>query len=267
MSTKIYTGFKFKSSNIFEIFAELKSIREKAKVIMEESLSELIAVRSTTLLDRYCYFKEKFKKPPSPVVDTWLELVERIKRVKQTNLRDPEVDFDFEVCVIPHGTEFLGIYFTEQKILSELLTTNPLFQDYAYWDNTDPDPNVTEEEWGVREATWEAALSNRAIKFSSLTYSIIDSALDLPNPDAKQVLTKVPTLKKRLNTLVKDLMFQDFVRSKNITLDSSNVANTYREFDEWLQTEAGARSKELREEGISKHLVLNVTTEDLLGEG
>jgi hypothetical protein len=267
MSTKIYTGFKFKTNNFFEIFNELKAIRAQCIPLLEGRMNKLMAERSVTLLDRYCYYKEKFPKPTAPIVDTWLEIMERVKKVKQTSQRDPEVDFSFQICIIPYNNEFFGIYYTEQKDFKVVLESSKLFQDFSYWDNSDPLDSVSDEEWAVRGTTWDNIFKEEGIpQFISTSYDVIDMVNDMPHPTAEKVLENIPSMKVRLKSLVTDLLFQDRVRCKQIQLTSENAFKEYREYLDWSKTEDGIKAFEMWEENVTKHLILSVTVKDLVGE-
>jgi len=267
MSTKLLNGFKFKSNDIFEVYKNLSSLRTKCAEISKEKSLEYQAVRSTTLLDRFCFYREKFEKPPTPLVDCYLELIERIKKVKEKGHRDPEIDFDFEVVVLPHSGSLYGLYFTEQKEFKNLLTSADFLEDFSYWDHTDKDEKVSEKDWqhranvwdGIFQDTWTPAEVGFSIHLSDVS-AICNTA------NIKDVLSKVPSVTVRLKDLVTDLLFEERVKTSAIELNSSNVIKEYGEYKTWLDSEEGQRVFEDRQELHAKHLIICVEEGHLLGD-
>lgn len=268
MSTKIYNGFKFKSTDIFEIFNELKRIRQECLPIYEHDCNQYVATRSVTLLDRYCYYKEKFGEKPAPIVDAYLEFVDRVKKVKSSSQRDPLADYEFGISIFPFNGEFYGMHFTEQKSFLKILQGSPLFIEYHYQNQTDPPEEISDEDWQLRKEIWENGIfkENTVPSNVSFTYSVVDSVHDIPAPDSLKVLSLIPPIKLRVSDLVTDLLFQDRVRTQKLEINSGNFVAEFRKYNEWLKTEEGNRAKDDWQEHIVKHLVLNVTINDLTGD-
>lgn len=136
MSTKIYNGFKIQFDNFVhlnEIFKEYR--KEMQEFVVEEYRKRVIRI-ATNLYDR-----REFKDSP---------FYDAIDKLKSSDLFDYELSF---VIIPTSNTSALGIYFTGWDwgpiLPNKFWFDKPFVQEYGYWDNTDPLPGLSEEDWNV----------------------------------------------------------------------------------------------------------------------
>lgn len=138
MSTKIYTGFKFRGT-IHELLDTIETFRP------------WIAARAQEQLGR-------FLVPGQVKMTDWLDMRRQMKR---TGERNPLVDTDFQICVFPRLKGWIGIVYTEHDAWFREWLSLPKVSEYWYWDNSDAPKGMPARAWRQRRHDWERALLNK----------------------------------------------------------------------------------------------------------
>lgn len=222
MSTKIFTGFRFKQRNIREIHQDLVYLGKVVRQRTQGQINLLIHRCAVSVFDHRSVKKvAPFDAHPegSPMSSARWWFMKSVREIRRTNLRDPLVDFDFEVVVFPLRTKFLGTYYCEQEDLVDLLSSQDWFEPYYYFDNADRPEEVTKKEWDQRRRDWDKALAygdvpanvGFCLKLSDPLYHCSVTRFDrslLPRLDARRKSLKLTdgvskedlkSLKKRLS--------------------------------------------------------------------
>jgi hypothetical protein len=66
------------------------------------------------------------------------------------------------IIAIPHSGEVYGLFFGGAREMQKLFSELPEVEGYSYWNNVDPDEDVSPEEWSRRGDIWEVLLGDRA---------------------------------------------------------------------------------------------------------
>lgn len=129
LSTKIYHGFRFETTNLHEVLRVVRSFRP------------FIIREGEKLMDKFTLG-----------YDQWLKLRNelRINRVRAAG-----IDTDFSLTFFPADGFLAGMAFTEHERWWEEWLKQPLVREWSYWNNTDPDEDVSETEWKERAKFWE----------------------------------------------------------------------------------------------------------------
>lgn len=218
MSTKVYEGFiladKWNDGKIetFEKFCnEIKLI--VAKIYNKE----------------YCLANKKY------------QMIYDLSKLfgKQTNIKDP-----YQVCreftLIPD----IAFFFFEGKVYGEIFNDNygirktliekEYIKDFAYWDNTDPDEEVSEEEWEERERVWDS-IDHWQVSIQWQDYLMRSGFyLDQEEINAlkeKKKAIKETTLKKWLQTELHDQIALDTMYKNDIKKTPDNILMTHTEVE------------------------------------
>ena len=72
-------------------------------------------------------------------------------------------DFSVSMSILPIHNKILMLPYAENDAFYKVLTENEYFEEYGYWNNTDPDENVSEEDWAERKRDWDEALEGIGI--------------------------------------------------------------------------------------------------------
>ena len=161
MSTKLYNGIKFKSNNIKEVLDQLISVKETAKKIAIDSISDRelsLFIATNKLLDKDCFTitRELIEAVDSNSYNKW-SFVPRLR---------------FSVVVYPTAEgDIYGYYFdADKKEYNDLI--EPFYTDFHYQNQTDPPTDVTEEEWDFRREKWDELVDYK-FKDTGLTYELV----------------------------------------------------------------------------------------------
>ena len=152
MSTKIYTGFRFKTKDWNAIHRMLMRYRQQLEPLVKDKIVDMYARLSTKALDCRACNIDLIKNDKKSAYTWALDTIEsRIKETRKTGLRDPLIDFDCEIALLPLSNGVvLGIIYTEQQEFINLWMRKKNVEEYAYWNNTDPPDHITEKEWQQR---------------------------------------------------------------------------------------------------------------------
>lgn len=132
MSMKVYTGWKIDTGDMQEVYRLIREIRPWARTYTEKMMDDFIALHD---------------------YNAWQE---RAAKVRHTSQRDPEVDTQFQLCVYPRPGFIFGSVFCEMNSpFYEKWRELPGVKDFSYWNNTDRDEDVSEEEWDERKRWWD----------------------------------------------------------------------------------------------------------------
>lgn len=163
MSTRINNGFRFRNADIFAIHGLVSRWRETIKPLHRNASARLLASLAADVIDRLA--------TGSPVIGLEVgteacalgaaldEALGRTRKIRSTGRRDPTVDFEFSISILPAGTQVLGIIHTEVDAWRDLWFEQTEVEEFGYWDNTDRPDHVTEEAWAERGELWGRALS------------------------------------------------------------------------------------------------------------
>lgn len=153
MSTKIYDGFRFKQVTFEEIDRDIQAWRERIKTLTVETSAKIIAERVVEEIDAATSNGKELEPRilGRALVDIW----DRQREIKKTGRRDPRVDLDFNLVILPDDGKFYGIFYTEQSDWSDEFRSLPWFEEFGYWNNTDKPDELTDEQWMYRREVWE----------------------------------------------------------------------------------------------------------------
>jgi hypothetical protein len=207
--------------------------------------------------------------PTSPYGAAWVRFTERMKEIERTRRRDPEVDFECTIRVMPTPHGVLGIYDTERTALEDLILAHPQIEAYGYWDNTDPDENVSEADWATRETAWEwviehwggtgsvAELGTRVTLSDRLT-----ATLAVPTPD--EVAAQMPTVAHRTRRLAQTRALEEAVADSGASVTAHTAMGLYRDALKGPKTPEGQERLASHEAWVKERLVPAITTAHIL---
>ena len=161
MSTKLYNGIKFKSNNIKEVLDQLISVKETAKQIAIDSISDEdlgLFIGANNLLDKNHW----------DIARDLMEAIDCNNYGKWKFL--PRLRFSVVVYPTAEG-DIYGYYFdADKKEYNDLI--EPFYTDFHYQNSSDRPSDITEEEWDFRREKWDELLKDK-FKDTGLTYDIV----------------------------------------------------------------------------------------------
>jgi len=200
MSTKIYTGFKLPMPMDADALAFLQNCRKQLlpvvmKKVQTSEVDLLLAAACRAKIEgkdfetvmnemvpawnprvRKAIIKEFSESPIS-----WAREVARLRTQASESpvLPGPERSQIFNLKsglhLLPYKGEAYGIAWGPDDITSAFLAL-PGIMDYAYWNNTDPPENISDEEWDARGKIWDIIIPG--ICADGFLFKLFDSDMD-----------------------------------------------------------------------------------------
>ena len=79
-----------------------------------------------------------------------------LKNSAKRTLSDVDIFYDVQIMRGPEDNTIVFKVFSECRDYTEALETRDWCRDFSYWDNADPDENISEEEWEQRKHYWDS---------------------------------------------------------------------------------------------------------------
>ena len=87
-------------------------------------------------------------------IDALYQRMSELKNCARRTLAPADIFYDVTIMRGPDTNTVVFKVFSENHAYTEALNTQDWCRDFSYWDNTDRDENVTEEEWERRAQYW-----------------------------------------------------------------------------------------------------------------
>jgi hypothetical protein len=167
-----------------------------------------------------------------------------MKELERSRRHDPEVDFEVSVRVFQTPYGVLGIYDTDRPTLRQILLNHPAIEEYGYWNNTDPEEDVSEAEWAMRGTAWTwviaqggntgsvAEVGTRVLLSDRLT-----ATLAAPTPE--EIAAQMPTPGDRARRFAYARAVEEIVEAADGSVNARTVFGLYAEALASLKTPAG----------------------------
>lgn len=219
MSTKIHYGFQLRARDLRQVLDELAEVQNKAAAILVQREATFLAVTAASRLDRMALFGlAGYSKPwalneYSALSSASDELHERQGKIRLTRRRDPDVDFEvvFRLWLSRDTGTFIGYVMAESASdFRQLLMEAGLADEYAYWNNTDPEDGVTEEEWEHRGKVWDNVIKGKSGPWFDIRVEEPFGGWGVSD----DILAALPTLEQRINLHANAIAFNGWAQAK-----------------------------------------------------
>lgn len=207
MSVKIYNGYAYSTNDIGVAIAHFHSLRPLIADIGHTIIAKTCAKIATSRMDAAVMKGEGCK---SPLSAARLEIIERQISVQTTQRRDPDVDLEVSVTLIPTDELILVMIWAEHDNMVEVLRKG-LFP-LPYWDNTDRPDNLSEEEWAKNGEIWMKALSHDRYHRPGNCGVTVSFLPHLSGPSDELIMKHIPTLKERVRSVLLPEVCESLVR-------------------------------------------------------
>lgn len=149
MSTKLYTGIKFKSNKLSTVIRQLNGLKEEAKKNVMETFQK--KEKSWNFVHLLLLYEKELEKG-TRIEDSW-----DFERILHKELRQPYNDFDFEfgVTIFERKNKLYGIYYDQTHKNYNMLFDRDIAVDYHYQNQTDKPEDISNRDWDFREEVWE----------------------------------------------------------------------------------------------------------------
>lgn len=160
MSTKIYNGCQFNTTDLTLIFKRLKGLQKEAEAIQVRHITKILSGWAVRKLDAITV---GLAPPLDQSTRSFFgslksEMSTEMHKSKHSTSNNWPYDMDFEVSVLPLRGKVLGIPYFRIEGHKKLWESLNWVKEYGYWNNTDRPDNVTAPEWTQRRRDWDKVL-------------------------------------------------------------------------------------------------------------
>ena len=156
MSTKIYDGLISTTSDVFELNRKIRQVLEPVFLgkfyNIYETVNSLPNDASWSDTGGLFYGADEIDKND-------YVLYEKILKLHKTSMHTfSGADIMYDVLIIENfgnGNPLVMVFGEKSQEYIELLKTAGVVEEYGYWDNSDPDETVSDEEWETRKNAWK----------------------------------------------------------------------------------------------------------------
>lgn len=261
MSTKIFNGFRFLGNDLVEIHQHIMEWRAELRDLHKEAECRFIADMAANMID------EEFLRPgtqsgETPLMKAISHLWERQDAVRKTQRRDPAVDFQFDVSIMPFEGRIYGITFTEQNDWRRMWMAKPFVEEFGYWNNTDAPDDMTNESWEERERIWNSILEPAISSAPSMAGFTAECSHTSVFPDLDCVLEFIPPLELRAARRAKfNVLNARFAHSSD---GEPSIGARAISASSWFGSEDGQIAFEAEKSRLSQILPACITREMLI---
>lgn len=277
MSTKIYDGFVLTINNFEKLNEELIVFRKELVPIINEGYWNYLAIMSQVFIDdRIC--GKRICGTPTQITDNGEEstpffyaehnLRKEILEIEKTGLRNHWIDFETYLTLFPYKKKIYGIIYTEQNKIKNIWFNNKKFvKRYGYWNNTDPEDNISAKEWKEREMIWDKVLSNFNYTPSMNGFLVECTAkwytYDIHNLD--EIVKRIPKFEDRVYRIARNQLCDFFKTQTKKEASTTDFIEFWDQFKDWLNSNDGKQQLEDKKNEICKKLdVAKTITKDIL---
>lgn len=259
-----------------ELMAFLHKVKSKILPIHDKLWMQQLAKEATILIDLNSLgerksvlevMRNKNAEKFSPKWEAYECIRRRIKNIATTQGRDPTVDFDFSLCLIPTKTKILTILYTEQKEMTKAWESFKEVTSYFYYNNSDQPDNITDAEWKSRGEEWDLALGDDGIPGNkSLQFLPIPSFF--PMPSYEDIKAFIPSLAQRSQSHIEDKAFTEYCALKNNKekVESKQFIGLVMDFSTYKKTSEGKKLLEKHAKTIRSKLKKRLVKKDFIDD-
>ena len=261
MSITIHGG-RIIRQPIGRVYDLLSKVKGQSRDLGRELQIAWMARRAARIIDDA---RLKDEEAEHPLYTAWCEMRDRQREVKRTGRRDPDIDVEFELWLWPLKDRTLINLHTEQRVFTTWFDALPFVEEYAYWDNTDPDETVSKPDWRKRKTDWQRAWGNGAASDRSMTMVMFNDALPLP-ATAEEAVTHVPDIDGRVDAAAWRTHVDEVHRRLVDERKAIDPDWKMEGFSTFFQAEGEARAEVARRKAIREMLqplIREITAEDL----
>jgi hypothetical protein len=274
MSTKtLYRGFKFRTNDLLEIHQRIMEWRQELEDRHRQALSGLFAKLAVAMVDREA-LNPGSHAGKVPLSEAWSMVWDMQREVKSKGLRNPLVDFDFSISILPYGGEVFGIVYTDQHEWFDVWMTKDFVTEFAYWNSGDAPEEIGEEEWARRGDTWRAILEDNGYRTPAMSGFSAECTRDSLHPTTEEIVAAAPSFESRVAEMARFRTIGEEVRRRagdppedmpeeECRARGARMMELVSEVESWLRSDEGQAALRLDITALRAKLKPEIVKDDL----
>lgn len=240
MSTKIFDGFKIESQDFLDINKKLDKFREQIFKEAERRITKRIVENAVGRFDnqKIIHGKEDIK-----FWDCFWEVEQQAFKEQKEDARSL-YDVSFSVFLLPIRDITIGVVYSGESDFKQMFFRKRFVKDYAYWNNTDPNEKVSEEEWEQRRKDWGSIGYTPPTEAGFIKQIVPERMHPMMGHDKWKEF--FPDKKERTLAVAKDMLFQEWLKENNEDISSNNLFRLFREFSTWQKKDKGGQKRTVK---------------------
>lgn len=155
MSTKIYDGLRGTIEDPFELAAAMRFVLEREFHERFRGLADAMEKLDPGELAEALGGQADKPLQKARIPSALHEAIQRVQESKTWTMSPLAIGY--EVCLLPNGAggaPLAMVYGETAGHYRALLLKTGVVEQYGYWDNTDPEEGVSEDDWATRKLAW-----------------------------------------------------------------------------------------------------------------
>ncbi len=224
MSFKVYTGSKLDGvSTLEEASNFVNSIRPKIRDIISKQAANDIKKLACLMYDLNTVGVEFFDENDS----TRVPLLAATMRYIESSNKDRNTEYSVALAVVDGHTLAIP-FFNDNKECYELFLNHPQVSNFAYWDNSDHDPNVSKKEWALRKRLWSKLFKDNSVPNQAMFIMVVGEFHYFIPLD--QHMEGLPSLQSRIDACAGQMAWKEIFNTYEINeLSVSKMIGIARE--------------------------------------
>ena len=234
MSTKIYTGYRMP----FISLEHFNNFLQKMRKVLDDEFREIYLNRIYNDLSYHHdrrVLREDYNIPFGEPSEDKSRSTHSIVMDRMTEYMNVDVNsiisYHFNASIFFYENYVYFILFPGQRSYEDLfINLDKNIEYYGYWNNTDPDPSVSDEDWLERERIWDLLIDYSPIVTQGLNFTLIN-AYSTPYLSIERDHGRLafPKIEDRIDHVVKAV-----VRHKYFDEDDADGYD--KKYKEWRKT-------------------------------
>jgi hypothetical protein len=178
MSTHIYNGYRLDLGGE-SLLTFVGRLRGELDPVYVDLYTTTVVGIATQMADALLLGDELYAKEKGPLLShrplfCASRVLDEAKRdIDSTGKRNPALDFSCSVTFLEDDGNIYALLFTEKNEYRSVFEAMVEVTAYGYWNNTDRDPDVSEDEWDERRLTWERLYADGVTCQVGVTWSLL----------------------------------------------------------------------------------------------
>lgn len=233
MSTKIYDGLRIDTDDIFDFTNRLHSLikqtfQDLAQELVMEEITRVFDGKASMDVAVFYEAEEKWK--------------ERQGKLSRHSVFEDPLRFSLVMGKTPGGKILAYPYYGKNEYFEALLTM-PDVSPYGYWNNTDHEEGITDEQWNERRQEWDSIIEPEEGTFAHLPmYELSGSRKPFEpfvyemfrgkknGPVMEKLVSTQPSPEERLRSIFENACVDSFVTNVDTMMsDVSKMARAARQ--------------------------------------
>lgn len=237
MSIKIHNGYRLTANT--DPFAFFKHVRTRMVTVRETLDATELMDRATTSID--LADRKGEERASNPLYKAWEQFADEQRKMNPAHRGHDPHRFQVSFAHDTPSNRIMCLLFSQRREFETAWESLAEVEPYGYWDNTDPEEDITPLEWTQRKAAWDRIMPNGCPPVESmLTFSLYgtpdkpmwDLAASLrpqeSDPERRASTTELlravaPSKAKRARRLAIDLLAQETTNREDQKLGRSGA--------------------------------------------